>query len=128
MKTSTEPNLVILGVPIGDFQHCSAFISSKCAMAIKLLESLESVGSQDPHVALILLCFCGGFCKLSHIARTTPPALAAKELALFDNNVRQSFTECLAFDPSDANWDQAQLSLSHGGLGLRSLALHSPAA
>ena len=55
-------------------------------------------------------------------------ALAAKELALFDNNVRQSFTECLALDPSDANWDQAQLSLSHGGLGLRSLALHSPAA
>ena len=128
MKTSTEPNLVILGVPIGDFQHCSAFISSKRAMAIKLLESLESVGSQDPHVALILLCFCGGFCKLSHIARTTPPALAAKELALFDNNIRQSFTECLALDPSDANWDQAQLSLSHGGLGLRSLALHSPAA
>ena len=128
MKTSTEPNLVILGVPIGDFQHCSAFFSSKRAMVIKLLESLESVGSQDPHVALILLCFCGGFCKLSHIARTTPPALAAKELALFDNNVRQSFTECLALDPSDANWDQAQLSLSLGGLGLRSLALHSPAA
>ena len=127
MKTSTEPNLVILGVPIGDFQHCSAFISSKRTMAVKLLESLESVGSQDPHVALVLR-FCGGFCKLSHIARTTPPALAGKELALFDNNVRQSFTECLALYPSDANWDQAQLSLSHGGLGLRSLALHSPAA
>ena len=46
----------------------------------------------------------------------------------FDNNVRQSFTECLTLDPSDANWDQAQLSLCHGGLGLRSLALHSPAA
>ena len=76
MKTSTEPNLVILGVPIGDFQHCSAFISSKRTMAVKLLESIESVGSQDPHVALILLRFCGGFCKLSHIARTTSPALA----------------------------------------------------
>ena len=62
---------------------------------------------------------------LSHIAKTTPPALAAKELALFDNNVRQSFTECLALDPFDANWDQAKLSLADGGLGLRSLALHS---
>ena len=124
MKTSTEPNLH--GHPgyshiyIGDFQHC-LFISSKRAMAIILLESLESVGSQDPRVALILLHFCGGFCKLSHIARTTSPALATKELALFDNNVRQSFTECLALDPSDANWDEAQLSLSHGGLGLYDL-------
>ena len=53
------------------------------------------------------------------------PALAAKELALFDSFVRQV---CLALDPSDASWKQAQLSLSHGGHGLRLLALHSLAA
>ena len=53
--------------------------------------------------------------SLSHIARTVPPALAAKELTLFDNLVRQSFTECLALDPYDSSWEQAQLSHSHGG-------------
>ena len=53
------------------------------------------------------------------------PALAAKELALFDSFVRQV---CLALDPSDASWEQAQPSLSHGGHGLRLLALHSLAA
>ena len=53
--------------------------------------------------------------SLSHIARTAPPALAAKELTLFDNLVRQSFTECLALDPYDSSLEQAQLSHSHGG-------------
>ena len=52
----TEPNLDFLGVPIDDFQHCSAFIASKHAMAVKLLESLESVGSQD-HVALTFFTY-----------------------------------------------------------------------
>ena len=87
MKTSTEQNLDTLGVPIGELKHCSAFITSKRAMVIKRLDSFES---QDPHVALILLRFCLGFFKLSHIARTTPPALATKELALFDNLVRKA--------------------------------------
>ena len=31
-------------------------------------------------------------------------------------------------DTSDAAWQQAQLSLSRGGLGLQCLSLHSPAA
>ena len=49
-------------------------------------------------------------------------------LALFDNDVRHCFAECTMFDTSDAAWQQAQLSLSRGGLGLRRLSLHSPAA
>eukprot|EP00731_Ephydatia_muelleri_P038808 Em0920g1a len=86
------------------------------------------LGSCDPQIALILLRMCGGFTKLVHVARSTPPSLALDELHAFDEQVRCTFTECQAIDTTDSSWMQAQLSLSRGGLGLRSLAHHSNAA
>ncbi|KAL5516436.1 hypothetical protein EMCRGX_G001766, partial [Ephydatia muelleri] len=90
--------------------------------------SLVKLGSCDPQIALILLCMCGGFTKLVHVARSTPPSLALDELHAFEEQVRCTFTECQAIDTTDSSWMQAQLSLSRGGLGLRSLAHHSNAA
>ena len=49
-------------------------------------------------------------------------------LILFDNDVRQYFKDCFILDTSDSTWQQAQLSLCYGGLGLRSLSHHSSAA
>eukprot|EP00731_Ephydatia_muelleri_P036507 Em0267g5a len=87
------------------------------------------LGSCDPQmIALILLRMCGGFTKLVHVARSTPPSLALDELHAIDEQVRCTFTECQAIDTTDSSWIQAQLSLSRGGLGLRSLANHSNAA
>ena len=86
------------------------------------------LGSCDPQIALILLRMCGEFTKLVHVARSTPPSLALDELHTFDEQVRCTFTECQAIDTTDSSWMQAQLSLSRGGLGLRSLAHHSNAA
>ena len=48
-------------------------------------------------------------------------------LSLFDDEVRQCFAECTAVDTPDFTWQQAQLSLSRGGLGLRRVSYHSPA-
>ena len=48
-----------------------------------------------------------------------------KAFELFDEDVRRCFAQCTAVDTSDRAWHQARLSLSRGGLGLRSL---SPAA
>ena len=66
--------------------------------------------------------------KLVHLARSKPPSHVADGLALFDKDVRQCFSECTALNTSDIDWMQAQLSLSRGGLGLRSLSCHSVAA
>ena len=41
---------------------------------------------------------------------------------------KKCFTSCTGVHPSNVAWKQAQLSLSRGGLGLRSLAHHAPAA
>ena len=63
-----------------------------------------------------------------HVAQSTPPSLALDELHAFDQQVRHTFTVRQAIDTTDSSWKQAQLSLSRGGLGLRSLAHHSTAA
>ena len=128
MKASDKPNIVILGVAIGDLDFYSSFISTKRMEARALLSKLEQVGVLDPQVALVLLRLCGGFCKLVHLARSTPPSLSSQALSLFDNDIRRVFSECTGVDTSDTAWKQAQLSLSRGGLGLRSLSHHSSAA
>ena len=99
-----------------------------CASALNLLNQLSEVGSADPQVALLLLRQCGGFCKLVHLSRSTPPSLVADALRLYDDDVRQCFTECTSVDTPDHAWQQAQHSLSRGGLGLRCLSHHSSAA
>ena len=86
------------------------------------------MADSDLHVAISLLRICGGFCKLVHVSRTTPPSLSSEALRAFDGETRSCFSACLAADVTDAAWQQAQLSLSFGGLGLRSLALHSSSA
>ena len=128
MKKSNVPHFDILGAPIGDFLFCAKYIAQKSTDASKLLQQLAQVGSSDPHVAMLLLRQCGGFFRLIHLARTIPPSLAGDALSLFDDEVRQCFAECTAVDTPDFTWKQAQLSLSRGGLGLRHVSYHSPAA
>ena len=79
-------------------------------------------------MALLLLRQCGSFCKMVHLARSTPPSLMADALQMFDNDIHHAFAECTAVDAFGNSWQQAQLSLSRGGLGLRSLSHHSAAA
>ena len=82
----------------------------------------------DPQVALTLLHMCGGFWLLAHLSRTTPPSLSGVALQLYDQDVHRCFSSCTAVDTSDAAWRRAILGLSKGGLGLRSLYQHAPAA
>ncbi|KAL5486987.1 hypothetical protein EMCRGX_G019537 [Ephydatia muelleri] len=56
------------------------------------------------------------------------PSLVSEALQLFDVEVRQCFAQSIAVEVTDRAWQQAQLNLSHGGLGLRSVSHHSSAA
>ena len=89
MRCSLLPNLDILGAPIGDYLHCSKFIAGKCAEPRRLLSGLVDVAAVDLQVAVTLLCMCGSFCRMVHIARVTPPSLASDALSSFDEEVKQ---------------------------------------
>ena len=110
--------------------HCfdAYMILQKHADAKCLLMQLEDIGVFNPKVALILLRLCGSFCKLVHLARAIPTFLSSKALMLFDADIRKTFCQCTGVDISDFAWQQAQLSLSRGGLGLHYLVHHSSAA
>ena len=128
MKSSHVPHLVLLGAPIGDYLFCGNYAASKRSEAMRLLSRQVDVGASDPQVALTLLRLCGSYCKLIHLARATPPSLVSEALELFDVEVRQCFAQSIAVEVTDRAWQQAQLNLSHGGLGLRSVSHHSTAA
>ena len=91
VKSYLLPNLVILGVPIGDYVHCARFISEKCTIFKALLIALVDVSAVDLHVAFSLLRMCGSYCKLVHLTRATPPSLCADSLKPFDEEIRLCF-------------------------------------
>ena len=128
LKVSNLPHFEILGCPIGDYIYCANFIASKCLQARKLLLQLKDVAATDPQVALTLLRLCGSFCRLSYLARSTPTDLVLEAFKLFDDDIHHCFMDCIGFATSDEAWCQAQLGLNSGGLGLRSLSLHSSSA
>ena len=63
-----------------------------------------------------------------NLARITPPNLSYDSLQFFDEEVRSCFSTCITVDISADHWQQAQLSLSFGGLGFRFQSLHSYAS
>ena len=69
----------------------------------------------DPQVAFNMLRLCSGFCKIVHLARSTPPGEAADSLKIMDSDVRSCFSKCFSIDLSEAAWCQSQLSLRLGG-------------
>ena len=81
IKQSHQPNFEILGIPIGDLDFCTSYISQKHNLAKQLMLQLKEVGSHGPQVALMLLRTCSGFCKLAHLARATPPSLSSRHLS-----------------------------------------------
>ena len=128
VRSSLLPNLDILGTPIGDYLHCTHFISEKISQAKGLLSALVEVAASDLHVATSLLQICGSFCKPVHLTRTTPPSTLHDSLRFFEEEVRHCFSSCAAVDIPDVHWQQAQLSLSFGGLGFHFLSHHCCAA
>ena len=58
-----------------------------------------------------------------HGDRTIPSSLAGDALSLFDDEVWQCFSECTTVDTPDPE-QQAQISLSRGGVGLRLVSYH----
>eukprot|EP00959_Pyramimonas_sp_CCMP1952_P347678 7282685-Pyramimonas_sp.AAC.1 len=68
------------------------------------------------------------FGKLGYSARVVPPTAHSDSLMAMDDAVRACLEQLSGCSPSDASWQQAQLKLNKGGLGLRSAASHVAAA
>ena len=92
-----------LGPPLGlhiNLSKCELFSVNDLSRFPDEMKKLAQEGSSVPHVAMLLLRQCGGFCRLIHLARTIPPSLAGEALSLFDDEVRQ----CSAMYCSIHSW------------------------
>lgn len=121
-ERSTSPNFVLLGSPIGDVDFCTLYVEKLRAANATLLERLSHL--EDPQVALHLLRTCASFAKFVYVARTTPPHLVRDSLLGCDEDIRSALASVGALRLTDSAWEQAQLALTHGGLGLRSVSRH----
>ena len=72
ISRSATPCFEILGAPNGTPEFCVEYIQKKIAEARQLLHLLPQLC--ETQVALSLLRMCGSFCKMAHLARTTPPS------------------------------------------------------
>ena len=106
MKRSSSPNLVILSIPIGD-QALEKHVEAK-ALWIKLIHMWPSSGSAS-------------WPMVHHPLKLCEPL---KPLTMASISC---FSRCTAVDTYLIR-QQAELSLSRGGLGMRSLSHHSPAS
>eukprot|EP00731_Ephydatia_muelleri_P021237 Em0013g964a len=88
--------------------------------------------SHEPHLVILGAPIGDYLFCASYIASKGTEAMKLLsrlvEVACFDPQKLECFTLCTAVPVSNLTWQQAQLSLSHGGLGLRSVSHHSSAA
>jgi len=82
----------------------------------------------DAQGAFLLIRHCASFCKLVYSARAVPPAAHYPALEEFSGDLRKALEGILGDDMPELSWQQAQLGIVHGGLGLRGAAQHASAA
>ena len=99
-------------------------MSQKWAIASKLLTELEVCG---PPSCFTPLAPVREFLQTCTSGKIHTSFLVAEGFKYFDNDVRHCFALCTGVDATNSSWEQAQLSLSRGDIGLRSLSDHSAA-
>ena len=122
----TSRRLLLLGTPFGSLQFIANHLQSLSAQHRELLHMLPRLG--DTQVASLLLLYTAAP-RAQFALRTLAPGLTR---VAYDAAVLDTLSAVLcAEEPSSlppAASRVAQLALRRGGLGLRSAALHAPAA
>ncbi|KAL5477585.1 hypothetical protein EMCRGX_G024399 [Ephydatia muelleri] len=89
--------------------------------SLSVRAALDVISSLGPFLGLYI-----NFAKCEVFGKAELSAFPSE----ISKRIHHCFTECLALNlsPQSSGWKQACLSLSRGGLGLRSVAVHSTAA
>jgi hypothetical protein len=122
-----DGNFELLGSPIGSPQWCCTYTTE---VATKRARAAWEVMTHidDAQVALTLLRQCAHFNRVNHLMRSVPPSFIRPALKEFDEELMAAFVRIIGIAPTSKAWEQAKLSSSKGGLGLRSAHRHAAAA
>ena len=125
---NNDDGVVVLGSPVGSIPFTQSSILSKVHDIYSILSKLGTL--EDPQVELALLRSCFGIAKFGYVLRTCDPATNGDVFASFDDAQCRALSTITgsSISTSDPRWILASLPVSLGGVGLRSAALHGPAA
>ena len=127
IKPVTELGFVHLGAPVGNMDFVKNKIESRIEKVRVLLDKLPHLS--NPHAEFVLLRSCFSLPKISYLMRVIPPFPTCLSLwNNFDGHVRDSLNRVLGSSMSDHAWQQSQLPVSLGGLGIRGAVHHSSSA
>ena len=119
---------VLLGAPVGNEAFARATVAARVEKLAELLVKVSSL--QNPQIQLSLVRSCFGLPKFAYCLRTCDPASVIDEFGSFDTAQCRALSDIAGtpLSTQDPAWILASLPVSLGGLGLRSAAIHSPAA
>jgi hypothetical protein len=117
----------ILGVPLGSESFTDEYVKDS------LLSITEGVMNklmdfEDTQAAIFLLRLSFGIVRANHFMRTTPSSLWSKQAEEFDKRVCHTVFQCLGLKPTPEAYDQASVSTTIGGLGIRRIVDHAKGA
>jgi len=116
----------LLGAPMGHDVFCDTFIrADTLEPARRTLAQLGNV--KDTQISKTLLRHCTGFCQFAYALRATPPTQVVAAAVDFDDIVLAAF-QCGTFALPKNKLSQVRRGIRSGGLGIRSVAMHSEAA
>lgn len=126
-KITSPDAMEMLGAPLGRPAHCEAFVLEKAVTRNEaMLEKLHSLN--DPQVAFLLLRSCLSFCKMIYFMRCVPLDSMVNAAARFDALILSCLSKLINFKITPDAYTQLSLNVSNGGLGLRKVSDHHPAA
>ena len=121
-----DEGIVVLGSPVGSKAFEKRILEERIEKAKLICDKLPLL--QDPQVEYTLLRSCLSLPKLMFNLRTTYSLDHMDLWISFDEIMRECLGRILGTPLLDQQWQQAQLPVSLGGLGLRAAVDHAPAA
>jgi hypothetical protein len=117
----------MLGVPLGSGAFTEEYVKESLLEATaKVLDKLLEF--EDTQAAVFLLRLSFGIVRATHFMRTTPISQWLKQAEEFDGKVRDTLFQCLGLKPTPESSDQASVSTTIGGLGIRRIVDHATGA
>jgi hypothetical protein len=119
-------NFKILGTWIGTDEYICAELDKKVDEVIKMQE--KAAEFPRTQIASLLLTNCYDECRMTYIARTTPPNIIAPILHKFDAGLKDAYQTALCHQFKDNEWDGFSFSVTSGGHGARNISVYKNAA
>ena len=122
----TRAGFCLLGCPIGPPSFCEQVLQGRVVEIREGLGVLLEMGDAQMETTLLRSCFA--LPKFSYLLCTCPPTHISKATMDFDVAMREALESILGGPLSGWSWLKASLPSSRGGVNLRSVSLHAPAA